>query len=160
VPLITKRQLYQLLKQGDFDNVLSAFDEDAELVRRLLTRASYDRDDEAHGQVVGAFRYLSERRAQQRPEFFREIIRRHLWAMNEESGNIDWSAPEIIVAVIVGAPGLFSEFASYMFEAAAPEPVFHPSLMAALEMLALVNPIQAGSMRRRLHRGAKHHKSR
>ena len=70
------------------------------------------------------------------PEFFRETIRRHIWAMNDESGNMDWLAPEIIGQIVAAQPRMFEEFASIMIEAALKEPPFYPSLRKAVKLLA------------------------
>ncbi|MCL1847819.1 MAG: hypothetical protein FWF91_07645 [Coriobacteriia bacterium] len=124
-----------LVSAGDFNAVLLRFDQDPAAVRRLLTRLTYAPEAPLHSSAIEAFRHLSQHRATAMPEFFTEIIRRHLWGMNDEGGNVDWSAPEIIAAVIAGCPEQFSHFIPLMHSAASAEPTFHQSLQAALKLL-------------------------
>ncbi|MDR2493350.1 MAG: hypothetical protein LBD25_07860 [Coriobacteriales bacterium] len=135
-----REALYQALSEGDFDQVLAAFDQDRSRVLRDLARLTYAPGDALCGQAVAALRGLSERRAAQDPEFFREVIRRRIWGMNEEGGNIDWSAPECVAAVIAGSPSHYREFVTVMFCAAADEPIFADSLRAALKLLKESDP--------------------
>lgn len=138
--LISIEELNRVVCEGSFDKVLELFDVDASEVRRLLTRLTYTRETTLHTQAISAFAYLSEKRSEQNPVFFVETIRRHLWGMNEEGGNIDWSGPEIIGAIICGNIKRFSMYVPLLYNTAAPEPVFHESLEAALKRIAKVEP--------------------
>ncbi|MCL2806821.1 MAG: hypothetical protein FWD27_01445 [Coriobacteriia bacterium] len=138
--MITKDDFNYLILEEDYSSVLSLFDEDPFSVRRLLTQLTYAPDTQLHANAIKAFVMLSKERAQANPLFFTETIRRHIWGMNEEGGNIDWSAPEIIAAIIAGNMEQFKEFAPIMFYNALPELIFHDSLRAALLLLKAVNP--------------------
>lgn len=133
---LDKNEFYRLLDQGDFAAITRMFDQNPLAVRRLLTRLSYAAADGPRRNAILCWRELSARRAAGRPDFFREVIRRHIWGMNDEGGNIDWSAPEIIAAVIAGAPELYKEYIPIMRMAAEAEPSLRPSLQAALAILA------------------------
>lgn len=137
---LDKRLLNQLIEEGAYHCVLEHFDAAPYETCRLLTRLTYDPASNKHANVIEAFRFLSEKRAEVKPDFFREIIRRHLWGMNDEGGNIDWSAPEIIGAVIAGSFEHFKSYLPYAFNAAIVEPAFHPSLKRALAMIEKINP--------------------
>jgi len=62
----------------------------------------------------------AELAAEGRLEELREIIRRLLWSMNDESGGVGWYAAEAAAAVLAGAPELIREYgiilASHMKE--------------------------------------------
>lgn len=131
-----KQEIYQLLEKNSFDQLLDKFDREPNTVRKYMTMATHSQDENFRRKAIEFFGFLAEKRAAAYPEYFREIIRRHLWGMNEESGNTDWSAPEIIGAIIAAQPELFKEFASVMIEAALPEPIFHQGLLKAVEMMA------------------------
>ena len=60
------------------------------------------------------FRFLSENRSSLKPKYFGETIRRHIWGMNEEGSNNDWSVPEIIGGIIAGNLSLFGELTTIM----------------------------------------------
>lgn len=131
-----KDEVYQLLEKGSFEQLLVLFDQNANMVRKYVTMATHEQDKLMRGQAIGFFGFLAENRAAAKPEYFREIMRRHLWGMNEESGNIDWSAPEIIGAIISAQPELFKEFAPVMIEAALNEPIFHEGLLNAVKIMS------------------------
>jgi hypothetical protein len=135
-----RESFYRALSQGDHQTVLTRFDSNQHRVLRHLARLTYLFDDTLRDQSIAALQMLAERRARHCPEFFREVIRRHIWGMNEEGGNIDWSAPEIIAAVIAGQPELYREFVSIMYLAAVDEPVFQDSLARALKLLEASDP--------------------
>jgi len=90
---VSKAAFNQLIAEKDFAGLLQVFDQDAPTVRRLLTRITYSPETLLHGNAIEAFCFLSKERGAAHPQFFREIIRRHVWGMNDEGGNIDWSAP-------------------------------------------------------------------
>lgn len=48
--------------------------------------------------------------AQSQPEAARNIIRRYMWHMNEESGNIGWGIPEAFGETLAASPLLAREF--------------------------------------------------
>lgn len=138
--LISIDAFNRLITAGDYRAVLALFDEDPSEVRRLLTRLTYTRQTILHANALVAFSLLSEERSEQEPGFFTETIRRHLWGMNEEGGNIDWSAPEIIGAIIAGNIKRFSSYVPILYNTAVSEPILHQSLIAALELIATVEP--------------------
>lgn len=135
----TKDSVKQLVEERNFVALLSLFDKQPDRVRRYITRLAYHPDSPEHDAAIEAFKYLSHERSDSMEDFFLETIRRHLWAMNDEGANNDWSAPEIIGAVIAGNPRLFGQFFSYAFCAAADELMFQPSLVKAYGMVAAVD---------------------
>jgi len=130
-----KAEVYQLLEKGFFQQLLILFDQNPNMVRKYVTMATYEQDEKIRRPAIEFFGFLAEKRAAAKPEYFRETMRRHLWGMNEESGNIDWSAPEIIGAIVSAQPELFKEFAPVMIELALNEPVFHEGLLKAVKMM-------------------------
>lgn len=48
--------------------------------------------------------------ADQEPEAARNIVRRFMWHMNEESGNIGWGIPEAFAEVLARSPRMAKEF--------------------------------------------------
>lgn len=48
--------------------------------------------------------------AERSPESARNIVRRCMWHMNEDSGNIGWGIPEAFAEILVRSPLLFREF--------------------------------------------------
>lgn len=134
-----KQMIFEQLDKKEFSRLLDLFDHDPNLVRKYITMATYDTDSSLGQNALEFFRFLSEKRAALKPEYFREIIRRHIWGMNEEGANIDWSAPEIIGAIVASEPDIFGEFASVMVMAAVDEPIFHKGMFAAVRMIGFNN---------------------
>lgn len=48
--------------------------------------------------------------AEREPEAARNILRRLMWHMNEESGNIGWGIPQAFAEILVRSPGMAQEF--------------------------------------------------
>ena len=136
----SKQLIAQLVEERAYDALLASFDAEPDAVRRNLVRLAYDPHAPLHDETIRALRFLSQERSDAMPEFFLETMRRQLWAMNEEGGNISWSAPEIIVAVVAGNPKRFGDFFSFAFEAAVDEMVFQPSLVKAYDLMAETEP--------------------
>ena len=61
----------------------------------------------ALGRVVPAL-------AESRMESAREVMRRFMWQMNEESGGIGWGVPEAMAEVMTNHPGLAREYAKIL----------------------------------------------
>lgn len=71
----------------------------------LLPRETLVRHRAAVG--LGA---VCARMAETSIERAREIVRRYMWHMNEESGNIGWGIPEAFAETLVASPALAQEF--------------------------------------------------
>ena len=132
---ITKQGVQDIVSEEQWERLVALFDENPDRVRRYVTRLSFMPGDEVHAKAIDAFRILSRERASKHPQFFLETIRRHMWAMNDEGANDDWSAPEIVCAIIAGDPQRFNQFYSYVYSAAIDELMFQPSLLRASDLL-------------------------
>lgn len=60
--------------------------------------------------AIEALGWLTEAFAEREDEAFRNLLRRCLWAMNDESGNVPWAAPEVMAAIIKNRPQQYAEF--------------------------------------------------
>ncbi|MDI6795545.1 MAG: HEAT repeat domain-containing protein [Desulfatibacillaceae bacterium] len=70
--------------------------------------------------AVAALGFVTDRLASQKPESAREIMRRFLWQMNEESGGIGWGVPEAMGEAMARNPMLANEFGSILVSYLAP----------------------------------------
>jgi len=134
--MIGKEEVYRLLLDHRFETLLDLFDRERNTVRRYLTMATCRDDGVLRWRAIEFFGYLAEARAGADPGYFREIIRRHIWGMNEEGANVDWSAPEIIGSIIASQPALYGEFATVMICAAIDEPIFQKGMLWAAGEIA------------------------
>ncbi|CCO08113.1 DVU0298 family protein [Desulforamulus hydrothermalis] len=90
-------------------------------------------------QAIEGLGRVAEALALKEPESVREIIRRLLWSMNDESGNSNWSAPEAVGEIIYRRPDLFGEFVPIVVNAAAEE-IFHRGIAWALGRIGQRRP--------------------
>lgn len=72
-------------------------------------------------------------------EAYRNVLRRALWAMNDESGNVPWAAPEMMTAVIKGRPEQFHEFIKYMITNGLDNPMCHIGVLWSVGYLGKEN---------------------
>ena len=64
--------------------------------------------------AISALEKLAEAYSGQFDECYRNVIRRAVWAMADESGNVPWAAPEMMTAIIKANPQQYGEFIKIM----------------------------------------------
>ena len=74
---------------------------------RELQRKLYDPDELVAWRAVEA---IGRAARELSLEDVRELLRRTLWLMNDESGGLLWKGPEVIGAVLANVPALCGEF--------------------------------------------------
>ena len=68
--------------------------------------------------AISALEALARAYAADHDEIYRNVIRRAVWAMADESGNVPWAAPEMMTAVMKAAPQQYQEFVKIMIPTA------------------------------------------
>ena len=110
------------LAREEYNALLALCDEDAR-GRRALWLALDEADDSLRYRAVEAVAKLMELWWHQgRTEKVREHVRRLLWAMNDEAGQMSWSAPEAIAGIVALVPDLLDPYAGIMISRAFEEP--------------------------------------
>lgn len=79
--------------------------------------------------AIEALEVLAEHFAEQNDEAYRNVLRRALWAMNDESGNVPWAAPEMMAAVIKSSPQQFGDFIKLMITNGLDNPMCHVGVL-------------------------------
>jgi HEAT repeat protein len=87
---------------------------------------------ETAGRVAGE-------RARRDPEGARDMIRRTLWLMNDESGGVLWLGPQVVGSVLAHVPGLQGEFLPVLASFLEEEP-FRAGARWGLWRVALASP--------------------
>ena len=111
---------------------------------RELQRKLYDPDE------LVAWRAVEEMGRAARElslEAVRELLRRTLWSMNDESGGLLWKGPEVIGAVLANVPALCGEFGPILAGFLEEEP-FRAGTRWALWRISAVAPevVQAAGL--------------
>ncbi len=75
--------------------------------------------------AISALEALAEAYAKEYDEIYRNVIRRAVWAMADESGNVPWAAPEMMTAVIKARPQQYKEFVKIMITNGLDSPMCH-----------------------------------
>ena len=111
---LPKQQVHDLLLQRDFTALLDLCEEDKRLWR-ILWSTLYDADEELRWPAIEAVAKVLGRwwRAGYK-ERVREYIRRLLWSMSDEAGEMGWSAPQTIAEGIACIPELLEPYGSMM----------------------------------------------
>lgn len=102
---------------------------------RYLYRLFYHPYGLARWRAIEGLGHISAAMAKENPEGVREILRRLLWAMNDESGTASWSSPEAIGEIIYHNPEKFQEYISIVVYASEEE-IFHRGIAWALGRIA------------------------
>ena len=87
-------RLRHLLKSPDFEEALRTLDIEPKTAISPLLSFLYETDDLARGKAIRAIGYTVSMMAESSPESARNIMRRLIWSLNDESGGIGWGAPE------------------------------------------------------------------
>jgi HEAT repeat protein len=79
---------------------------------RILLGLLYEADDYMHWLAIDALGRAGGGVAASDPDRTRELIRRLLWTLNEESGGSPWGATGAIGAIVAARPDLFAGYLS------------------------------------------------
>jgi hypothetical protein len=134
-----KDRIRSLLETGDLDQVA----EEALTRRRVLGQLvslTFDSDPLIVYRAIEAVGTCALRLAPRDPDSIRELLRRLLWLITEESGGICWHAPEMIAVIVRQLPELFEDYlevAASFLVTMEPEDLehFRPAALRALGLL-------------------------
>lgn len=106
-----KQEITQYVNAGDYQKILFCAQQSLAKTLRYVQMNIWGDDHflprwyaiEALGQLAAHF-------AGDNDEDFRNLIRRCLWAMNDESGNVPWAAPEVMAVIIKAKPKQYDAF--------------------------------------------------
>jgi hypothetical protein len=120
-----RQQVKELLKNPD---QLTARDRLSQIpdsqLKGYLFFYFYNQDDLIRFRSVTAMGHLGFRMAEKHMEKARDLMRRILWNLNDESGGIGWGSAEAMGEILSRHSGLADEFDSIMFSFLDPEANF------------------------------------
>ena len=112
-----RKEIQQALAAQDFDRVVQCFEANDAQTTRYLQMHVYGRpDDPVRWTAIDHLGRLAGRYAEDNDALFRNIIRRFIWQMCEESANVPWASAEVVGSIIANVPGKrFEEFIGPLF---------------------------------------------
>lgn len=107
-----KKELFDLLNQGDLDKVLMEIGRlpPRQIINPLLSFIQSGNERVKWGAVKAAGNVVG-RLADSDLEAARVIMRRLMWSLNDESGGIGWGSPEVMGEILAAHSGLATEYA-------------------------------------------------
>ncbi len=102
-----REKIKEYLLKGDFE-AIKDLGEPSRIVRHLIS-ISYDKTQELAWRSIEAIGRIVYLVSKERPDFGRDLIRRLLWSIRDESGGIGWSSPEIIGEIVRNEPSRYAD---------------------------------------------------
>ena len=115
-----KRDARAMLVRAEFDSFCDwALDESRAF--GIVMTMLFDADELIRWRTIEMMGRVAAGYARRNRKLVREIIRRLLWAMNDESGSVAWNAPEAIAEIVINVSKL-EEYAEIMASSIDVEP--------------------------------------
>jgi hypothetical protein len=119
----------------------------SELIREKKSRfstllsLSYTTDNNTMFKVVKAAGYAVSAISDQELDFVRTIISNLLWSLNDDSGSVGWSSPELLGEIISSRIDLFKEYIPLVISLLKiKETAFRPGVLWAMGRIAATEP--------------------
>jgi HEAT repeat protein len=109
-----KAQVLEILRGADWEELLR-FAEAEPSAMSVLVTFLLELDDLLRWRAIDGLGRVAEHVARSDLEAVRDLVRRQIWAMNDESGNIPWHAGEAIGEILFKVSALRAEFAPILF---------------------------------------------
>jgi len=104
-----KQTLHELLDQRRFDEIAEMAVRRRRVLGSLIT-LTYAADVRISCRAVEALGVAASRIAEDDPDHVRELLRRLIWLVNDESGGICWRAPEAMAEILRRLPTLYTDY--------------------------------------------------
>ncbi|MEW6235043.1 MAG: DVU0298 family protein [Candidatus Omnitrophota bacterium] len=104
-----KREILDCLAGCDWDGI-RRLAEKRKTILSLLFARTFDADKEIRWRAVEALAAAASVWVKKDPAYVRDFCRRLLWALNDESGNIAWMAPQALGAILAENHEALPEF--------------------------------------------------
>ncbi len=106
-----RKRFLEALRSDDWPGALEGLGE--ELSRGLVSQAVAalcSQEPITRWRAVEALGFLVSKLVEEDQEASRDVVRRLLWSLNEESGSVGWGAPEALAEILARDKGLAQEF--------------------------------------------------
>jgi len=109
--LSVKEEVRQLLENRDLEKLVPLAHDNKSVVRHLFSFL-YSMDDLLHWRAAEGLGVVASSQYEEGDNEGRNIPRRLVWSLMEESGSTAWPAPEALGAVVATRPGAYTVFAT------------------------------------------------
>ncbi len=134
-----KKKAAHLLETCSYEELVAIAKQDKSIISRLIS-LSYDKEDVISWRSMEAIGLIGkELSGENRTEVVRDINRRLLWSMGDESGGIGWSSAEILGEIIMNSPEEFQEIIPVLWSYREEE-MFRAGTIWAMGRIATVRP--------------------
>ena len=121
-----KKLITEYINEQNYEAIVEAGRENnARALRYVQMNIWGDYRNVQRWHAISALEALAEAYAADHEEIYRNVIRRAVWAMADESGNVPWAAPEMMTAVIKACPQYYREFVKIMITNGLDSPMCH-----------------------------------
>ena len=143
-----KRELKFRLEANDLEGVAVIIAEHPKTLSHLV-RLAYDKDSLVGWRAILVVGLAARELVRTAPEFLRDTCRKLLWSLNDESGGIGWSAPELLGEIVSSDAKRFADIIPLIAEAYDIEGgVFKAGVVYAFARIGAQSPDQAALHRR------------
>lgn len=131
-----KKLITEYLVQQNYEAIVAlGYENEAKVLRYVQMHIWGDYRQALRWHALSALGALAKEFASQHEEVYRNVIRRAVWAMADESGNVPWAAPEMMAVVIKACPEQYQEFIKIMITNGLDSPMCHYGVLWAVGYL-------------------------
>lgn len=131
-----KKTITEYIATQNYDAIIDiGYENNAKALRYVQMNIWGDYRKELRWYALSALGALASTFASQYDEVYRNVIRRAVWAMADESGNVPWAAPEMMAVVIKASPTQYKEFVKIMVHNGLDSPMCHYGVLWAVGYL-------------------------
>lgn len=137
---MNKKQLIkELLVREKYGPILElAAKRHSQILKYIQMHLFEDINNPLRWSAIEALGRMAKEYASKDFEAYRNLLRRFLWAMNDESGNVPWSSPEAMASIIANQPYLLGEFTPMLITNALDNPMCHRGMLWAVGTIGRV----------------------
>ncbi len=135
-----KEKIKSLVLKEQYNELCELIKERKNRLSTLLS-LSYTTDNNTRFKVIKAAGYAVSVISAQELDFVRTVISNLLWSLNDDSGSIGWSSPELLGEIISKRMDLFKEYVPLVISLLKiKETYFRPGVLWAMGRIAAIEP--------------------
>jgi len=148
MPQTLKKKILSALESNDLDAVVALATGDRTVLSRLV-RLAYDKETLVGWRAIKTVGLVARALLKSDYDFLRDMCRKLLWSLSDESGGIGWSAPEMLGEIVSADPRRFADIVPLIAQVyEIEEDVFRPGVVYALGRIAEADPEAAHSFQK------------